>query len=229
MPRFYPAYAIIVAGGSGTRMGAALPKQFLDLCGKPVLYWSIKAFMDALPDVRLILVLPAQQLSLGNIVLQAFQERIDTTIVAGGDTRFASVAAGLKEVPADAVVLVHDGARPLVSVRVIQQCYETAREQGSAIPVIPVADSIRQLSGTSSRAIPREGLHIVQTPQAFRAALLQQAFRQPYQDAFTDEASVLEAAGGMIHLIEGERSNLKITTPEDLVIAAALMGQRTTG
>lgn len=221
-----PAYAVIVAGGSGQRMGTALPKQFLDLCGKPVLYWSIKAFMDALPDVHIILVLPEQQISLAQMVLRAFPERIDLTIVAGGETRHASVANGLKEVPDDAIAMVHDGARPLVSPLLIQRCYEVALLNRGAIPVVPVTDSVRQLTGNSSHAISRDDLRIVQTPQAFDAALLKEAFRQPYDPAFTDEATVVESYGEQVQVIEGEHCNLKITTPDDLLIAEALIRQR---
>jgi 2-C-methyl-D-erythritol 4-phosphate cytidylyltransferase len=227
MPARPPAFAVIVAGGSGSRMGTALPKQFLDLCGKPVLYYSIRAFMDALADVQIILVLPEQQISMAQIVLQAFENRIDLTIVAGGDTRYASVAAGLKEVREDSIVLVHDAARPLVSPGLIRRCYEGACRNGSAIPVLPVTDSIRRLFVNSSRAIDREDLRSVQTPQAFDAGLLQAAFRHPYMPSFTDEASVVERTGGTVHLVDGDRGNLKITTPEDLVIAAALLRQRT--
>jgi 2-C-methyl-D-erythritol 4-phosphate cytidylyltransferase len=229
MPIHPPAYAVIVAGGSGTRMGTALPKQFLDLCGKPVLYYSIRAFMDALEDVQIILVLPAQQISLAQMVLQAFPDRIDMIIVAGGDTRYASVAAGLKEVPANAIVLVHDGARPLVSAELIRRCYEGACMNGNAVPVIPVTDSIRRVSGLSSRALAREDLRSVQTPQAFDAGLLHTAFLHPYRPAFTDEASVVDWAGETVHLVEGASDNLKITTPEDLVIAEALLRQKAGG
>jgi 2-C-methyl-D-erythritol 4-phosphate cytidylyltransferase len=220
------AYAVIVAGGSGSRMGASLPKQFLDLCGRPVLYYSVRAFLDALPGVRIILVLPEQHMSLVQGVLEAFGHPVPLVTVPGGPTRYASVAAGLKEVPADGIVLVHDGARPLVPAELIQRCYEGAGMNGSAVPVIPVADSIRQMSGFDSRAVARENLRIVQTPQAFRASLLHQAFRQPYVPAFTDEASVVEWTGSRIHLVEGARSNLKITTKEDLVIAEALLKAR---
>lgn len=220
------AYAIIVAGGSGQRMGTALPKQFLDLCGMPVLYWSVKAFLDALPDCHIILVLPAQQISMAQMVLQHFPERLDLTIVAGGETRYASVANGLKAVQGDGIAMVHDGARPLVSAELIKRCYDSASTVGSAIPVVPVADSIRQLTSDGSTAISRDDLCIVQTPQCFEAGLLRQAFQQEYQPSFTDEASVVESCDGAVSLVAGERSNLKITTPEDLVIAEALLGQR---
>jgi 2-C-methyl-D-erythritol 4-phosphate cytidylyltransferase len=222
-------YAVIVAGGSGLRMGAPLPKQFLDLCGRPVLYHSIKAFVDAMPDIHVILVAPERNMPLVQKVLEAFDQPFDIKIVAGGDTRYASVAAGLKEVPPDSIVLVHDGARPLLNPELILRCYKSASLNGSAVPVIPVADSIRQVSSFSSRAIARENLRSVQTPQAFASNILQEAFLQPYIPAFTDEASVVEWMGGTIHLVEGERSNIKITTPEDLVIAAALLLEREKG
>lgn len=218
-----PAYAVVVAGGSGSRMGLALPKQFALLSGKPMLYWSLRAFQEALPGVQLVLVLPEAHLSLAQMVLQAFPERVDLTIVAGGDTRFASVANGIRQAPKEAIVLVHDAARPLVSVELIRRCYEAARMQGSAIPVVPVVDSIREETEGGNRAISREALRIVQTPQAFPASRLQAAFEQPYDASFTDEASVMERAGYTMHLVEGERANIKVTTPEDLVLAEALM------
>jgi 2-C-methyl-D-erythritol 4-phosphate cytidylyltransferase len=226
MYREKQVYAVIVAGGSGQRMGTALPKQFLDLCGKPVLYWSIKAFLDAIRGVQIILVLPENQISLAQIVLQAFPERIDLSIVPGGLTRYASVANGLKEVPKGAIVMVHDGARPLITEGLIHRCYEGAVSLGSAIPVVPVADSIRQVMSKTNRGIMREQLRIVQTPQTFDSALLLKAFEQPYKPLFTDEASVVEWDGINVNLVDGERSNIKITVPEDLVIAEALLKHR---
>ena len=229
MPAPTSVYAVIVAGGSGLRMGAPLPKQFLDLCGRPVLYHSIRAFIEAIPDIHIILVAPENNMTLVQKVLEAVDQPVDIKIVAGGDTRYASVAAGLKEVSADSIVLVHDGARPLLTPQLILRCYESANANGSAVPVIPVSDSIRQVSSFTSRAIARENLRSVQTPQAFASNILQEAFLQPYIPAFTDEASVVEWMGGTIHLVEGERSNIKITTPEDLVIAAALLQERDKG
>jgi 2-C-methyl-D-erythritol 4-phosphate cytidylyltransferase len=222
------AYAIIVAGGSGSRMGSAVPKQFLDLCGKPVLYWSMRAFLNAIPEIGIILVLPEAHLAEAESLCKLFAADSSITAVVGGDTRFASVAAGLAKVPPDAVVFVHDGARPLLSAPLIRRCYNNARQHGNAVPVIPVADSIRQISGDNSRAIMRENLRCVQTPQTFYARFLQEAFRQPFNPNFTDEASVMEWAGRRIHLVDGERSNLKITTSEDLIIAEALMKARET-
>ncbi|XZF14594.1 2-C-methyl-D-erythritol 4-phosphate cytidylyltransferase [Chitinophagaceae bacterium MMS25-I14] len=223
------AYAVIVAGGQGTRMGTAMPKQFLDLAGKPVLHHTIKAFVEALPGVHLVLVLPAHQISYVQMVLQTFPERLDLTIVAGGETRFHSVQNGLQQIPEDAVVLVHDGVRPLVSQELIQRCYRQAMELGSAIPAIAAIDSMRLVSGNESHPVDRNNLRIIQTPQTFRASLLLPAFKQEYNAGFTDEATVVEAYGEEVHLVEGERSNIKITTPEDFVIAGALLELKTNG
>ncbi len=219
-------YAVIVAGGQGTRMGTAIPKQFLELQGKPVLYHTIQAFIRAVPGARIILVLPGHQISYAQMVLQSFPERIDLTIVAGGESRFHSVQNGLKGIPEDAVVMVHDGVRPLVSEALIQKCLSHTVANGSAVPVIPVADSMRLVGNEISGPVDRSVLRIVQTPQTFRASILLPAMQQAYDSRFTDEATVVELAGYKIHLVEGEKTNLKITTPEDLLIAEALLKAR---
>lgn len=219
-------WVVIVAGGSGSRMGSALPKQFLELGGKPMLCHSIEAFQAALPEMHLVLVLPAAQLSLAQIVLQALPRRMDMQLVAGGDSRFASVYNGLQAVPEGAIVLVHDGARPLVSQGLIHRCAEAAMQHGSAVPVLPLTDSIREENSGGSRAISRAKLRIVQTPQAFEASRLKAAFARPFDAGFTDEATVWEQAGGQVHLVAGARENIKITTPEDLIIAEALLKSR---
>jgi 2-C-methyl-D-erythritol 4-phosphate cytidylyltransferase len=219
-------YAVIVAGGKGVRMGSAVPKQFLPLNGQPILYHTIKAFVDAYNDMQLVLVLPQDQLSYAQMVLQSFPERIDITIVAGGETRYHSVQNGLKVVEQDSIVFVHDGVRPLVTKDLIQRCYSQAADKGSAIPAIPVADSMRVLEDEDSRPIDREQMRIIQTPQTFRAEVILPAFAQEYQAAFTDEATVVEAYGDTVHLVDGERSNIKVTTPEDMIVAAALLKAR---
>jgi len=219
-------YAVIVAGGQGTRMGTAMPKQFLELEGKPVLHHTLQAFIDALPGVHLILVLPAHQVSYAQMILQTFPQRIDLTIVAGGETRFHSVQNGLKGIPEDGIILVHDGVRPRVTPALIQGGCRQPREKGRAIPAIPVADSVRLVNDEGSEPVDRNQLRIIQTPQTFRASVLLPAFEQPYSDGFTDEATVVEAYGDEVFLVEGEKSNLKITTPEDLVVAAALLRAR---
>jgi 2-C-methyl-D-erythritol 4-phosphate cytidylyltransferase len=217
------AVAVIVAGGSGQRMGAAIPKQFLPLNSKPVLYYSIKAFKDALPNIKIVLVLPEQHISYSNMVLQAFEGLVELTIVAGGNNRFESVYNGLREAIGSEIVFVHDGVRPLIDSELILRCYHTARAQGSAIPVIPVIDSIRQFDQGRFKAVDRSLLRAVQTPQTFQTNLLLEAFEQPYQPAFTDEATVVETFGTNVVLVEGAPKNIKITTPEDLAIAETLM------
>ena len=204
-------------------MGTALPKQFLELDGKPVLYHTIKAFVEALDGVRIILVLPQHQISYAQMVLQAFPDRIDLTIVAGGETRYHSVQNGLKGLPEDSVIMVHDGVRPLVSKELILRCYQQAIEKGSAIPALTATDSMRIVDEEDSHPLDRNLIRIIQTPQTFKGDILLPAFQQDYSAAFTDEASVVEAAGGTVFLVEGEKRNLKITTPEDLVIAEALL------
>lgn len=220
-------YAVIVAGGKGQRMGNAIPKQFLPLAGKPVLYHTIKAFKDAFEDIKLVLVLPQDQLSYAQIVLQAFPERIDIAIVTGGETRFHSVQNGLKAVSGNSVIFVHDGVRPLVSADLVQRCFVQAIDKGSAIPAIAVADSMRIIEGDNTRPVDRQNMRSIQTPQTFRSDILLPAFLQGYMEQFTDEATVVEAYGEEVYLIEGERSNIKITTPEDMLIAETILNSRT--
>jgi len=219
-------YAVIVAGGKGLRMGNAMAKQFLPLAGKPVLYYTIKAFVDAYADMKLVLVLPQEQLSYAQMVLQAFPDRIDMTIVAGGPTRFHSVQNGLKAVTDNSVIFVHDGVRPLVSVDLIRACYEQAVAKGSAIPAIPVADSMRIIDGEDSEPVDRQFMRSIQTPQTFRADILLPAFEQEYFERFTDEATVVEAYGEQVYLIEGERNNIKLTTPMDMLVAETILKER---
>lgn len=223
MTTFQSTYVVITAGGQGTRMGNALPKQFLDLAGKPVLYHTLKAFIDALPGANIILVLPIHQISYAQMVLQAFEERIDLTIVAGGETRYHSVQNGLAGLPEDSIIMVHDGVRPLVSRELILRCHQDAVIHGSAIPALTATDSMRLVQVNASIPLNRDRVRIIQTPQTFKGSVLLPAFRQPFNESFTDEASVVEAAGGTVFLTEGEKRNLKITTPEDLVIAGALI------
>ena len=219
-------FAVLVAGGKGLRMGSALPKQFLPLQDRPVLYHAVKAFLDAYSDIHIILVLPEDQLSYAQMVLKEFPERIELTIVTGGETRFHSVQNGLKATGENSVIFVHDGVRPLVSVDLIRRCYEQAVEKGSAIPAIAVSDSIRMAEGDTSKPISRENLRSIQTPQVFRSEIIVPAFAQSYDIAFTDEATVVEANGANVFLIEGEKSNIKVTTPEDMILAEALLKER---
>jgi 2-C-methyl-D-erythritol 4-phosphate cytidylyltransferase len=219
-------YAIIVAGGSGVRMGGATPKQFLLLQGKPVLYYSISAFLNAFTDIKIILVVPQDQAVHTTALFALFPATSPITTVHGGATRFHSVQNGLKMVEGDAVVFIHDGVRLLVSQQLIHACYLQAIEKGSAIPAIPVTDSIRVMHTDDSAPISRDELRIIQTPQTFLSNILLPAFHQEYTPAFTDEATVVEAYGGKVYLVPGERSNIKVTTPEDMVIAEALLNAR---
>ncbi|GEP96101.1 2-C-methyl-D-erythritol 4-phosphate cytidylyltransferase [Chitinophaga cymbidii] len=215
--------AVIVAGGSGSRMGSTVPKQFLELNGKPVLYHTIHAFMQAYEDVRIVLVVPpAHRGSIGT-VLAAFDRPPSVTLVDGGETRFHSVKNGLQTIQQDAVVFVHDGVRPLVSPALIRACYEQALAKGSAIPAIALKDSIREVDGEGNMAADRTRFRIIQTPQTFLSGILVPAFDQPYDPLFTDEATVVERFGHTVHLVEGEEQNIKITKPQDLVIAAAFL------
>lgn len=214
--------AIIVAGGSGTRMGAGLPKQFLRIEGKPVFLYSIDAFLKAYEDMRIILVMPSSFCDMAQSILKEFDYPTSIEIVEGGETRFHSVKNGLGKAVEDSLIFIHDAVRCLATPALIRRCGEAAAETGSAIPVIPVRDSIRRKDGASSRSavVPREGLYIVQTPQVFLGSIILPAFAVPYDPGFTDEASVLEASGQQVNLVEGEEGNTKITFPDDLVFAA---------
>jgi 2-C-methyl-D-erythritol 4-phosphate cytidylyltransferase len=216
-------YAVIVAGGKGLRMGATVPKQFLPLLGMPLLCHPVRAFANAMPDIRLVLVLPPDQLHSAQTVLRTYLAGINVTTVAGGETRYHSVQNGLKVINDDGVVFVHDGVRPILSAAFIQRCYRAAVEKGSAIPIVPVTDSIREVGEDFSVAVNRENLRFIQTPQTFRTNIILPAFQQPYQESFTDEATVVEASGIKVNLIEGVRENIKVTTPTDLIIAETLL------
>ena len=222
----YKKVAIIVAGGSGTRMQNAVPKQFLDLSGKPILYHTIAAFAVAFPDMEVVLVLPEAHFTFANHLLQAFDSLPAITIVKGGETRFHSVKNGLQQVKEPAVVFVHDGVRPLVSATLIRACYESSLSHGSAIPVIDIKDSIREISAGSNAAVNRDRFKIIQTPQTFLSDLILPAFELPYDPLFTDEATVVERLGHPVHLVAGEEANIKITKPLDLTIAEALLKDR---
>lgn len=217
-------YTVIVAGGSGLRFGAELPKQFLELCGMPILMHTIKAFYDAIEGCRIILVLPQSHQQYWQELCQQYHFDIAMEIATAGNTRYESVKNGLACIEAesgeDVLVAIHDGVRPLVTRQMIEDAYLTAREYGSAIPVIPVVDSVRQTQpdGTT-KTLQRNRLYAVQTPQAFRWETLKDAYGKPYNDMFTDDASVVEANGETIHTYKGDIRNLKITHPIDLVIA----------
>ena len=214
--------AIIVAGGSGSRMGADLPKQFLRIEAKPVFLYSIDAFLQAYNDMRIILVMPSTYAGLAQSILDEFGYPPSIEIVEGGETRFHSVKNGLAMVSEDSLIFIHDAVRCLATPALIRRCGDAASEKGSAIPVIPVRDSIRRKDDAlnCSVVVSREGLYIVQTPQVFLGSVILPAFASPYDPGFTDEASVLEASGQQVFLVEGEEGNTKITFPDDLTFAA---------
>ena len=219
-------YAVIVAGGSGKRMGNIMPKQFLLLKGKAVLWYTLDTFLRAYSDLKIILVLPEQHIQNGQAIINSFKENERIEIVAGGYTRFHSVQCGLKKVDNESIVFIHDAVRCLVSVPLIQRCYKSTLEHGSAIPAVAATDSIRILNHTHHAVAKREDVRIIQTPQTFLSSIILPAFEQEYKDVFTDEATVVEAYGTKVFLTEGEYDNIKITRPVDMMIAERILEER---
>ena len=215
--------ALIVAAGSGSRMNSDIPKQFLLLNNKPVLYFSIKAFLDAYEDIEIILVLPEEHIAKGQEIIDGYFDSSKFKITAGGRTRFHSVQNGLSIVKDEAIIFVHDGVRCFVTADLIRRCYDSAVEFGTAVPVIDSSDSIRMITKNGNKIVDRNKVKLVQTPQTFHSKILLPAFEIDYKDQFTDEASVVEAFGLKINLIEGEKNNIKITTPHDLKLAKVLL------
>ena len=224
-------YVIIVAGGKGLRMGSDIPKQFLPIGGKPVLMRTLERFREYSKDLQIILVLPKAQQAYWQELCREYNFKVEYLLADGGETRFHSVQHGLALIPDDAegVVGVHDGVRPFPSIEVIRCCYETAHTAKAVIPVIPIVETVRELMGTgpvSSITVPRDKYRLVQTPQTFDIQLLKAANRQPYNDGFTDDASVVENYGHSITLVEGNRENIKITTPYDITVAEAIINSQ---
>ena len=243
-------YIIILAGGKGLRMGSDIPKQFLPIGGMPVLMHTLKRFREYSKELKIILVLPKQQQAYWQTLCEEYHFQEDYLIANGGETRFHSIKNGLQLIPDDAkgLVGVHDGVRPFPSVEVIRNCYETARREGSAIPVIPVVETIRHLEVKGlrskvkgqrseikgqcsmfnvqcSKTVPRDEYRLVQTPQVFDIQLHKKAYAQDYRDSFTDDASVVESMGHAVALVEGNRENIKITTPFDCIVAEGIINQ----
>jgi 2-C-methyl-D-erythritol 4-phosphate cytidylyltransferase len=217
-------YTIIAAGGFGTRMQTNLPKQFMLIKNKPVLYYTIKTFLDAFDDLQIILVLPVDYTGMGQEIIDAWFDKNRIRITAGGDTRFQSVKNGLQLVEEDSIVFVHDGVRCLLSVDLVHRCYSQAIETGTAIPVIASKDSVRLLNEAGNDAMDRNKVMLVQTPQTFHSKILLSAFNIDFKDKFTDEATVVEAYGIKVTLVQGEENNIKITRPVDLVFAEKILG-----
>lgn len=221
-----PRTALIMAGGKGLRMGQPLPKQFLLLEGKPVLMHTLSLFAALVPAVRLVLVLPADQVDYWQSLCKAHAFTLPHTIVRGGACRFDSVKNGLAAVGEEGLVAIHDGVRPLVTPDLIERCFAAAASHGSAIPVTPLIESLRQVGETGSQAVDRTAYRLVQTPQTFKAALIKEAYAVADHCDYTDDAAVYEAMGLTIWLVEGDRANLKLTEAADLEWAAFYLGQR---
>ena len=215
-------HIIIVAGGKGLRMGGDIPKQFVPIGGKPVLMRTLEAFYTYDPAMQLILVLPVSQQAYWKELCETYGFTLPHVVANGGETRFHSVKNGLAKIEGDGWVGVHDGVRPFVSTEVIARCYEQVREKQAVIPVVDVVETLRHLTEAGSETVPRSAYKLVQTPQVFDADLLRRAYQQPYTDAFTDDASVVEALGEQVYLVEGNRENIKLTTPSDLKMAEFL-------
>lgn len=215
--------AIIVAGGKGERMNADVPKQFLEINGKPILMHTLEAFMNFDSSLQLILVLPAAQIDFWETLCEAHDFNMPHQIVAGGQTRFHSVKNGLNAIKIPSLVAIHDGVRPLVSKDTIARCFDTAEKFGAAIPTMDSIESIRFVDANGSKSVDRTAYKMVQTPQVFDAELLKKAYEQEFSVLFTDDASVVEAMGVTVHLVEGNRENIKITTEFDLIVAERLL------
>jgi 2-C-methyl-D-erythritol 4-phosphate cytidylyltransferase len=216
-------YAVIVAGGAGSRMGGSQPKQFLPLLGKPVLWYSLNTFLNAWPHLEIILVLPQNHLPAGEAIAATTSDPARIRITVGGDTRFHSVKNGLALIHEPAVVFVHDAVRCLLTTELIHRCYEKALEKGNAIPAIQPIDTLRMETPHGNHLIDRQQVRIIQTPQTFYSDIIKKAFEQPFDPSFTDEASVVEKLGVKIELVEGEATNIKITRPLDILIAEKIL------
>jgi 2-C-methyl-D-erythritol 4-phosphate cytidylyltransferase len=223
-------YAIIVAGGTGQRMNSSIPKQFLRIQNKPILYYTLRQFKRAIPEIELILVLPKDQISTWLNLCQEFsdfEQEIPHLLTEGGESRFHSSKNGIKAITdlENCLVGIHDGVRPLVSIACIQEAYHVSLEHKNAVLSVSSKDSIRfwDSNTQSYLSINRDEVRIIQTPQVFHLFTLRKAFDQTYSELFTDDASVVEKIGETINLINGNYENIKITTPDDLLIAESLL------
>ena len=216
-------YALIVAGGSGIRMQTALPKQFLELAGKPVLMHTIERFKAFNDSIEIIVVLPENQIEYWKNIQKKYSFSIKHTIVTGGATRFHSVKNGLNFVTEPSLVAIHDGVRPFVSIDTIKRCFETAEKLGNAVPAVTIAESLRVITNEGNNPIDRQTIRAIQTPQVFNTSTIKKAYQQEYRSEFTDDSTVFESLGEKINLVEGNRENIKITNSEDLLISTALL------
>lgn len=219
-------YVIIVAGGSGKRMGSEVPKQFIEVAGMPVLMHTIQRFYDFDNSVKIVVVLPEDQHALWGDLIHRYGFKIYHQVTKGGKERFDSVKNGLSVINEESLIAVHDGVRPLVSPETIQRCFNEAESKDAAIPVMPAVESIRMETEAGSIAVDRSKYFMVQTPQVFESEVLKKAYSQSFSNTFTDDASVVESLGYKIAMVEGNSENIKVTRPLDLVIAEALLTKK---
>ena len=209
-------FALIVAGGKGNRMGGEIPKQFLEISGRPVLMHTLDVFFRYDSETEFVVVLPDEQIVAWEKLCEKYAFKLKHISCAGGNIRFDSVKNGLAQIQENGIVFIHDGVRPFVSNDTLERCFQLAKEKGNALPVFPVTESLRHVDNSGNRAVDRSEYVLVQTPQTFLVSEIKNAYKQPYNPLFTDDASVLEAAGKKINLVEGNRENIKITYPGDL-------------
>jgi 2-C-methyl-D-erythritol 4-phosphate cytidylyltransferase len=217
-------YALIVAGGNGTRMGAEIPKQFLVIAGKPILMHTLTIFYHL--NCKLVLVIPENQFEYWNDLCQQCAFTLPLTLIAGGSSRFHSVQNGLASIPDDSLVAIHDGVRPCIVKSVIEATFDIAARKGNAITTVLPKDSIRLVNGEQNTSVDRALYRLIQTPQTFQSTLIKKAYAIATHHDFTDDAGVLEAAGHSIELVNGDYKNIKVTTPEDLIVAEIFLKQR---
>ena len=218
-------FALIVAGGSGSRMNKSIPKQFLEINKRPILMHTFDKFMRYDPQIEFIVVLPKNETESWKSLCKKHEFHIKHKIAFGGETRFDSVKNGLDLIQSEGIVFIHDGVRPLVSIKTLDNCFETALEKGNSLPVIPVSESIRLVEELGNCAVDRSKYFLVQTPQTFKIKLIKKAFQQATSNLFTDDATVLENTGETIHLVDGNRENIKITFPEDMIYAEIFLNR----
>lgn len=219
-------YAVVVAGGSGKRMNSSIPKQFLEINGLPILMHTIYAFHNYDSNIDIVLVLAESDMDYWAKLCKKHNFQVPHKLQMGGETRFQSVKAGLSLINTSGVVAIHDGVRPLITPDILQRSYEAGYKNGSAITSVEMKESIRMVTPTKSKALDRKEYRTIQTPQVFKCRLIKDAYLIEENETLTDDASVAEKAGYIIHLIEGSYENLKITTPEDIVLAEAILNQR---
>jgi 2-C-methyl-D-erythritol 4-phosphate cytidylyltransferase len=217
---------IIVAGGIGQRMGNTVPKQFLLLNNKPIIFYSIQPFLDFDPGIQVVIVLPKEHITTWGSLCKKYCFHVEHKIVEGGETRYHSVKNGLVAVQDCEWIAVHDSVRPFASKSFIEHCFDEAKKLGSAVPAVEVNESVREILGMGSHPLKRSRIRLVQTPQVFLCKMLKEAYKVQYNDSFTDDASVVEAAGNKIYLADGLKDNIKITTPDDMKWAEWKINQK---